>query len=142
MISRAPKWFTLAAVLLLLWGIAGCVAFYSHARFGADAMPGATGYDRRLFASLPGWYNIVYGIAVGGGLLGALALLLRSRWAATLFAISLVAVVVQFGWTFLATDLLAAKGAGETVPFPLFITAVAVAQLWLARHGLRKGWLR
>lgn len=139
---RAPKWFTILAVLLLLWGIAGCGAFYSHARYGADAIAGATDYDRRLFASLPTWFNIIYGLAVGGGLLGALALLFRSRWAVTLFAISLVAVVVQFGWTFLATDLLAAKGAAETVPFPLFIAAVAVFQLWLARLGSRRAWLR
>lgn len=139
---RVPKWFTLAAVLLLLWGIAGCVAFYSQTRFGADAIPGATDYDRRLFASLPTWFSVVYGVAVGGGVLGALGLLVRSRWAVTSFAISLVAVVIQFGWTFLATDLLAVKGPAETVPFPMLIIALAAFQLWLARHGRRKGWLR
>ena len=141
MTVRTPKWFTLIAVLLLLWGIAGCITFYSHARFGADAIAAATEYDRRLFASLPGWFNLVYGIAVGGGLSGAAALLFRSRWAVPLFALSLAAVVVQFGWTFLATDLLAVKGAAETVPFPLFIAVVAVFQLWFARHARRRRWI-
>jgi hypothetical protein len=139
---RAPKWFTIVAVLLVLWGIAGCGAFYSHFRYGADAIAGATDYDRRLFASLPAWFNIVYGVAVGAGFAGAVALLFRSRLAVTFFAISLVAVIIQFGWTFLATDLIAAKGASTTVPFPLFIAAVAVFQLWLARHAWRRGWLR
>jgi hypothetical protein len=142
MTVRAPKWFTIIAVLLVLWGIGGCGAFYSHLRYGADAIAGATEYDRRLFASLPTWFNIVYGLAVGAGILGALALLFRSRWAVGLFAISLVAAVVQFGWTFLATDLITEKGVRVAVSFPLLIAGIAAFQLWLARHALRKGWLR
>ena len=138
--TRAPGWFTAVAILLLLWGLAGCGAFWTHLRF-ADRLATAPAADRQLYESLPAWLNYVYGLAVAGGLFGSIALLARSRQAVPLYALSLVAVVVQFGWTFAMTDILALKGAAATVPFPLFIAAVAVFQLWLARRAAARGWI-
>ncbi|HEX8388936.1 MAG TPA: hypothetical protein VF636_07955 [Sphingomonas sp.] len=137
----APLWFRVVAVLLIVWGLAGVFACVQQFRLGAEAMGPVTDYDRRLIASLPVWYNPLYAVATGAGLLGALALLTRSRVAVPLLAVSLVAVIAQFGYMFLATDLLAAKGAGATVPFPLFIAAVALLALGLSRMAARRGWI-
>ncbi|KAK0340258.1 hypothetical protein LTR94_031272, partial [Friedmanniomyces endolithicus] len=73
--------------------------------------------------------------------LSALRLLLRRRFATILFVVSLLAVVLQFGWVFAATDLIAAKGAATVVPFPLAILAVALLQVTVARHADARGWL-
>lgn len=138
---RAPGWFRVVAVLLVIWGLAGCVACVQQIRLGAEALGPASDYDRALFAGLPGWYMPIYAVATSGGLLGAVALVARSRWAVPLYALSLAAVVVQFGYTFVATDLIAAKGAAETVPFPLFIAAVAAAATALSVRATRRGWI-
>lgn len=137
-----PVWFWIVAILLTLWGAMGCYACYLHWTLGPDAMGKATDYDRAFFATLPAWYNWVYAIAVGAGLLGGIALLARSRMAQALFLASLIAVLVQFGWLFATSDIIAAKGAGETVPFPLFITAVAAFSVWFSGYASRRGWLR
>ncbi|MES2096332.1 MAG: hypothetical protein V4459_06205 [Pseudomonadota bacterium] len=76
-----------------------------------------------------------------GGLLGGLALLLRERRSIILFWISLVGVIVMFGYAFAATDLLAHKGAAQTIPFPAFIAAIAVFQIWFASMAAKKGWI-
>ena len=136
-----PLWFRITAFVLLLWGFAGCYACFQQFRLGADAMGAASDYDRALYGSLPVWYNAIYAVAVGTGLLGALALLTRSVLAVPLYAISLVAVVVQFGWLFAMTDIIAVRGAGPVVPFPLFILALGVLSLWLSRHARRRGWI-
>jgi hypothetical protein len=94
-----------------------------------------------LFARLPGWYDDVYAIAVGAGMIGGVALLARSSGARFAFALSLVAVLVQFGWLFATTDIVAAKGAGAVLPFPMFIIGVALFSLWFARMALRRGLL-
>ena len=139
--QKPAAWFMVVAVLLVLWGLAGCASFYVHVAYGPDIDPNATDWDRAYFAALPAWLNIVYAVAVGAGLLGSIALLLRSKLAQPLYLVSLIAVIVQFGYIFAATDLLAHKGAAATVPFPLFILVVAVFQIWLAGLARRRGWI-
>ncbi|MDV3457592.1 hypothetical protein RZN05_11405 [Sphingomonas sp. HF-S4] len=139
--QRPPGWFIAVAVVLVLWGLLGCAAFYMHVTLGAAMDPAATDWDRAYYAALPGWFDPVYAAAVGGGLLGSIALLLRSKFASLLYIVSLVAVIVQFGYVFLGTDMIAHKGAAITLPFPLFIAAVAVFQLWLTQFAGRRGWI-
>ncbi|PAX08246.1 hypothetical protein [Sphingomonas lenta] len=138
---RAPAWFRVVAALLLVWGVAGCYACFQQFRLGADAMGPATDYDRTLYASLPIWYDPLYAVATSAGLLGALALLARSRLALPLFALSLFAVLVQFGYLFAASDLVATKGAAATLPFPIFIALVAAGATWLSARAMRRGWI-
>ncbi|HEY0624064.1 hypothetical protein [Sphingomonas sp.] len=139
--QKPPAWLYIVGVILLLWGLAGCWAFYMHATLGPAANPDATDWDRAYFAALPGWFAIDFAVAVGAGLLGTIALLLRSKWAVALYWISLIAVVIQFGWMFLATDVIAVKGV-SSIFFPAFIFVMALLQLWLSRLAKKRGWLR
>lgn len=139
--QKPALWFTVLAVLLVLWGLAGCFSLYLHVAYGPAMDPKATDWDRAYFAALPGWFTPVYAVAVGAGLLGSIALLLRSKLAQPLYIASLIAVIVQFGYVFAGTDLLAHKGPAMTVPFPLFIFAVAVFQIWIAGLARRRGWI-
>jgi hypothetical protein len=140
--QNPPTWFRVVAVLLLLWGAAGIFAFYVHVTTDAAALAALTDYDRQSYLALPDWYNAVFALAVWPALLGSLALLLRSRFARPLYLLSLVGVIVQFGWVFGATDLMAVKGVAATVPFPFVIFLLAVVQVWLAGIAIKRGWLR
>ncbi|WP_250889985.1 sugar transporter [Sphingobium nicotianae] len=95
----------------------------------------------RIWSEMPTWAWISYGLAVGTGLAGAIALLFRLKAAIWLSAICVIAVIAQFSYTFLLTDLLAQKGL-STALFPLFILAMAVIQLTYARSLGTKGALR
>lgn len=140
-IRGGPVWFKVVAVVLLLWGLMGCYACLQQLRLGAEAMGPATAYDRALYSSLPGWYNVLYVAAVVSGTAGAAALMARSRVAIPLAIVASLCVVVLFGYMFLATDLIAHKGAAAVVPFPLFVAAIAAAQLWLSRLAAARGWI-
>ena len=139
--QRAPMGFRIVAIVLVLWGLAGVVACIQQLRLGAEAMGPADDYARRLYAGLPVWYNGVYAVATVTGLAAGIALLLRQRVARTLFVVSLVAIIVQFGWLFATTDLIAVRGAAAVVPFPVFIAAVAMFGVWLSDHARRRGWI-
>ncbi|MBB4153235.1 putative membrane protein YhdT [Sphingomonas jinjuensis] len=139
--KSVPMWFRIVAAILLVWGVAGCWACLQQFRLGAEAMGPASDYDRALYATLPIWYNAVYAVAVGTGFLGALALLARSVLARPLFLISLVAVIVQFGWLFVRSDIVAHKGALVVLPFPIIIVAAAAFGAWLAGHARTRGWI-
>lgn len=140
-VAKRPGWFIILVSVLIVWGLAGCAAFYAHVAYGPAIDPHATDWDRAYFAALPGWFTWDYAVAVGAGLLGSIALLARSKVAGPLYILSLVAVVIQFGYVFFATDMLAHKGAAMTVPFPLFIIAMAVLQVWLAGYARDRNWV-
>ncbi|WP_423603098.1 hypothetical protein [Sphingomonas sp. MS122] len=139
--QKPPAWLYIVGIILLLWGLAGCWAFYMHVTLGAAANPQATDWDRAYFAALPSWFTIDFAIAVGAGVLGSIALLLRSKWAVTLYWLSLIAVIIQFGYMFLATDVIAVKGVSSTF-FPAFIFVMALFQVWFSSMVKRRGWLR
>ena len=138
---KPPAWLYIVGVILVLWGLAGCWAFYMHVTVGPAMDPNATDWDRAYFAALPGWFAIDFAVAVGAGLLGSIALLLRSKWAVTLYWLSLIAVVIQFGYMFLATDVIAVKGVTATL-FPALIFVIALFQIWVAGVARKHGWLR
>lgn len=139
--SARPGLFITAAIVLLLWAIAGVAAFAGHAFVGEKMAAEQGAWDLAYYRALPAWFAWDYAIATVAGLSGAIALLIRSRHAVVLYVVSLVGVVIQFGYVFLATDLVAHKGAAATVPFPAFIVLMGVVQIVVAQIAARRGWI-
>lgn len=135
-----PGWFWIVAALLLLWSVAALASFWMHITYNADD-PANPAYDRQLYRSLPGWLNAVYGVAVGTVFAGAVALLARRGVAVALYAVAVVAVVLQFGWTLGATDLIAVKGWGVAAGPPLVILALTAFAWSFADRARRRGWI-
>lgn len=140
--TRPPLWFRIVTIVLIAWELAGCFACIQQIRLGAAAMGLVDNWSSRYYAALPGWYNTVYAVATFGALLGGVALWQGRRAASTLFWISFAAIIVMFGYAFAATDLIAHKGLGQVLPFPLFIAAVGAFSIWLSGRAISRGWLR
>lgn len=139
--GRAPGWYWAAAAVALLWEAMGCYAYMTQVSMDSAALAQLPAQQREIWAAMPVWATGAYAVAVWGGLLGALGLLLRKRWARLAFAASLLAVIVQFGWTFLATPILTTMGPSAAA-FPAFILVVAAVLLWFSGFASKRGWLR
>lgn len=140
--EQPPVWYYVVGGVLALWNAIGCYFCYMQFIHGPEAMGPATEYDLALYASLPGSYNYVFALAVITGLLGAIVLLTRSRAVRILFIVSLVAAVIQFGYLFATTDIIAHKGAGTVLPFPILILAIGVFSIWFAGLARKREYLR
>lgn len=138
---KASWSFIVIGVLILLWNMMGVAAFVGQYSADIAELAKTDPYTAQIFAAMPGWAWAAYAVAVGAGTLGAILLLMKRAAAAPLFALSVVAVVVQFGYSFLGTDLLAVKGMGSAI-FPAFILAVAIAQYLYARSLVVRSVLR
>ena len=136
-----PRYFIVIAIVLLLWNLMGLAAFAMQYTADLTELAKSDPVTAQAFAAMPAWVWIAYAIAVGAGTLGAVLLLMKKATAASLFLLSLIAVVVQFGYTFLGTDLLALKGP-SVIAFPAFIVVMAIIQLLSARNLVGKGVLR
>ncbi|MGJ3647183.1 hypothetical protein ACLB0R_01745 [Sphingomonas sp. GlSt437] len=139
--EKAPAWYWVATIILLLWALLGVAAFYAQIRLtkaDIDAMPA---YDAALLKSQPSW--LVYDFALGTitGLVGALCLVIRSQIAMPLYLFSLIGVVIQFGWVLGATDIIAHKGLLAAAGFPLVIFVMAVFGYWLAIVARGRRWI-
>lgn len=140
--AKPPAWFWVVGVIFLLWGGAGLHAFYTQLTTPYDAMVAQMGkLAADCIKGMPHWLWWVYGAAVWSGILGTVALLLRRSWALPLYLVSLVAVLIQFGHSFLIQKIHQIMGPGAAL-FPAFIIAMAAIQLWFAWRAKAKAWLR
>ena len=138
---KRPGWFVAALLALTLWALAGVASWAAHVWIG-DRLAAEQGpWDLAFYRALPAWFAWDYALATWSALGGVIALWLRSRHAMALYLLSLAGVVVQFGYVFAMTDLLAHKGPAATVPFPLFIAVMGVVQILLARVAAKRGWV-
>ena len=138
---RPPLGFMAAAGLAILWALAGVYACYTQLTLSADQLAALPTAQREAFTAMPQAIRLAYVVAVTGGSVGAVLLILRRRQARIAFIVSLIGVVVQFGWVFGVFHGVARLGP-SALAFPAFIVAATVGEIWLAGLGLKRGWLR
>lgn len=136
-----PLWFKIVAVAAILWGVAGLYACFTQLTLTPAALTALPAAQRDAFTAMPGWAKIAYQVAVVGGFVGGVLLLMRNRQAQLGFVVSLIGVIAQFGWTFLVYGGLTKLGP-SALGFPAFIAAVCVAEIWFSGLALKRGWLR
>lgn len=131
--------YWIVAVLALAWNMAGVVMFYLQVSISDEALAALPVAQQRVYEATPGVLNAAFGLAVFGGVAGALALLLRRRLAVLMFALSLGGLLVQVLLAYVATPAWEAYGpAGLLLPGVL---VVAIALLRYAMQCARTGLL-
>ena len=139
--TKPPRWYWVVSILTLIWMLFGVMAWVMDLTTDEASLATLSEAQRQLYAARPQWLFAVYGVAIFSGLAGAIGLLLRKSWASTLFVLSLVAIIVQFGYTFLGMRAVQVLGAAAAIPFPLVIFVIGVALVWFARRARKAGWI-
>jgi len=145
--ARAPAHLWIVGILSLLWSCFGAYDYVmSHMRdthYIASAMPGVDPNAALAWMdAFPMYAKAGWGLGVWGGLLGAILLLIRSRYAVWAFAVSMIGIVLSIGWQIAAAPRLAgAEGAMYTV-MPWLIIVLGLFLLWYSWTMERKSVLR
>lgn len=61
---------------------------------------------KEMILSNPTWMKLVFRISTIVGLIGSIGLIMRKEWAVSTLLVSLIAVVIQMGYSSFATDAL------------------------------------
>ena len=108
--TKPPVWFWIVVSLLMIWNVMGIVSWSSDAFFPEEMLDQYSPEQQALFAERPGWIMPVYAVAVFGAFFGTIMMLRQSRLAMPLFVISLIAVLIQFGYVLFIMDAIGKLG--------------------------------
>ncbi len=135
--NSPPNWFWVVSGLALVWNLMGVVAFVSQMTMDLNTLPAA---EQAFYESTPAWATVAFAVAVFGGVLGSVGLLLRKSWAFAMLVACLLGIVVQDGHSLFIGDGIEVFGPAGLI-LPLFTFGIAAALAWFARYSGQQGWI-
>ena len=139
-IGGTPRSFLIIGIIALLWNLMGVMSYIMHVTMSPEALANMSEAERALMESAPAWATGAFAIAVFGGTLACVGLLLKKAWSVPVFLVSLVAIVVQFTQWLFMTAAMEVYGM-EALVMPLLVTIIGVFLVWYSRDVKAKGWL-
>ncbi|WP_209400260.1 hypothetical protein [Pseudozobellia sp. WGM2] len=124
-LKKPPTWFWVISVIALLWNIIGVMAYLADAYMSVETLAELSQEQRMLYESRPAWATGAFALAVWGGLIGSIGLLLRKKWAYILFIISLIAVLAQNVYQFFLSNTFDVLGTAA-MAFPILIIIIGI----------------
>ena len=145
--ERAPMHLWIVGGLGTLWNAFGAYDYVMTRMRNTDYLAGMMpevdpNATLAWVDSFPIWAQFGWSLGVWGGLVGAVLLLMRHRWAVWAFALSLFGAIRGLGYQIVAAPPLAGAEGMMFEIMPYVIILVAVAFAWYARDQHRKGVLR
>lgn len=129
--------FWVIGVVTLIWNVMGAINFFMQ--MNPDVLAAYRESERMIVEGRPVWATGGFAIAVFGGALGCLLLLLRKSAAYYLFVASLLGVIVTM---IHALGVGIDFGLGEILGIILMPLVVAAFLIWYSKLAESKGWIR
>jgi hypothetical protein len=144
--ARTPVHLWIVGGLAFVWNCFGAYDYFMtrthNMAYLAKAMPGIDpNVGLAWIEAMPMYAQVGWGLGVWGGLLGAILLLMRSRFAVWTFAASLLGVILCIGYQLALAQPLAGATNGMKV-MGYIIIAVAAFLLWYSWTAEKRGLLR
>ena len=89
--------FWVISTIALLWNLLGVMSFFMQVFISPEALDALPEAERALYDSSPAWMNVAFAIAVFGGVLGCVGLLMKKGLSIPIFIVSLIAALIQMG---------------------------------------------
>ena len=139
--ARTPWHLWVVGVLAALWNGFGCFDYImtQTRRDEWFVQMGMTEAQLTYFNAMPAWTHAAWAIGVWGGLLGALLLLLRRKWATPVFVVSFLGWLAGAVYAFALSDGIEAMG--PMWPMQIVIGAACVFLIWYAWTMSKRGVL-
>lgn len=127
-------WFI--ATFMLLWNVMGCINFFIQ--MNPDMISSYRENEQAIINGRPVWATVAFAVAVFGGGLGCILLMLKKSVSFYLFIGSLIGVIITMNHTLgIGIDF----SIGEMIGFILMPIVVAAFLIWYSKYSERKGWI-
>lgn len=138
--SKPATWFWVVSVVALVWNAMGVVAYLGTVMMTPEAREAMTEPQRALLDATPAWATGAFALAVWGGTLGSLLLVLRKKLATTVLIVSFAGILVQMFHAFALSNSIEVYGPGGMI-MPIMVLAFGAFLIWFSRKAAANGWL-
>lgn len=141
-ISNVPKWFLGVAIAALIWNLLGVFAYLGqmYLMSNPEMLAELSVDEQNLYKNTPIWATIGFTLAVWGGALGSLLLILKKKAAKPVLIVSLAGIIVQMYHSFFISNNFEVYGPGAAV-MPVMIIIFGIGLVWLSDISVKEGWL-
>lgn len=141
-ISNVPKWFLGVAIAALIWNLLGVFAYLGqmYLMSNPEMLAELSVEEQNLYKNTPIWATIGFTLAVWGGAIGSLLLILKKKAAKPVLIISLAGIIVQMYHSFFISNNFEVYGPGAAV-MPVMIIIFGIGLVWLSDKSVKEGWL-
>ena len=134
--------YWIIAVIALIWYIMGVMSYLRQVYMTDDMMASMTPEQQELLANTPAWSTGLFAVAVFAGLLGSFLLLMRKKLATPVFLISLIAVLINMGYSFFATNQSEVFGKMHGIVMPIIVIVIAVFLYMYSKKSGENSWMK
>ncbi len=138
---RGPWHIWVIGIVALLWNAMGAFDFVMTQTNNEAYMSNFTAEQLDFFTGFPFWVVAVWAIAVWGGVIGTLLLLLRMKWAVPVFLASFAAMVITAIHNYGFSNGVEVMGDPFSLIFTAVIFLITLALYLYARAMQKRGVL-
>ena len=135
-ITKVHWSFWAVTTFMLIWNALGCVNFI--AQMSPKMVSSYRDSEQAVIQNRPLWATIGFAIAVFGGALGCVLLLVRKSAAIYLFIASLIGLCIAITHSLTVG---VSFGMGEIVGIIVSPLVVALFLVWYCQYTKKRGWL-
>lgn len=132
-VAGTPRHLWVVGIIALLWSAMGAMDYVMTQTQNEEYLSGFTPEQLAFFNSFPIWVVAAWAIAVWGGVLGSILLLLKRRAAVWVFLASVVAIVVTTFHNYVLSNGMEVVGDAFSLGFTALIFFAELALFLYAR---------
>jgi len=137
---KTPIWFWIVCLLAITWNALGVMAYLNEAYMPPEQFSRLPVEIQELYSKRPTWVIAAFATAVFSGLLGSFLLILRKVLATHFFALSLLAISLQHGYSFFIVKAHTIVNTFNVVMAGV-VFGVALALVFFSQSRKKLGWL-
>ncbi|WKK64617.1 hypothetical protein [Lutimonas zeaxanthinifaciens] len=138
--NKNPKGFWIIGIVALLWNLMGVAEYLQLAYMKEETLAAMPVEQQALYENVPAWVTGAFALAVFGGLLGCILLLMKKKLATVVFIISLISVLAQMSYSIFMTNAMEVMGA-MAIFMPILVIVISIFLVWYSRKMESEGVL-
>ena len=132
--------FWIIGITALIWNLMGVFAYLQRAYMTAEDLAALPIEEQALYDNVPIWVTAAFALAVFGGTLGCILLLLRKKLATFVFSISLANILAQMTYNIFMSKALEVYGPGGII-MPIMVIIIGAFLVWYSKKMDQQGFL-